>query len=423
MTETLVLLALLAQQPAPPAGTPPPPPTTRTPAAPEPPAAPERPAASEADFAAALAADQAAQQAAQPAPTTAPTATPTSAALMNPETSVILTGAAGVGRRPVAPVVTSAEDAAADSTSLQEVEVTFAADVDPYFKARLFLAIPHLEAVEVEEGYLITTSLPLNLQLKGGIFRSAFGRNNEQHLHVQDFARRPLTTAVLGFHGLKPAGAQLSVLLPLPWYVVLWAEGFTLTPRKASLAFGLEQFFELGRQWSLLFGLSGANLAEGAPGDDGHLHDLAARDVAEPVAPPRQSLAGADLYLKWLPVSETPTYFWLAFTAEYIATRNHGDQVLAGQNDWRGAGYAQLVAQVARRWRVGIRGDADGYPRTPFDLRAIVASASLTFLPTEFSRVRFTYQHQQVSNAPGLRNDYFFLQLEGTIGAHGAHPF
>ena len=117
------------------------------------------------------------------------------------------------------------------------------------------------------------------------------------------------------------------------------------------------------------------------------------------------------------------TYFWVAFTAEYIATRNHGDEVLAGQNDWRGAGYAQLVAQVARRWRVGVRGDADGYPRTPFDLRAIVASASLTFLPTEFSRVRFTYQHQEVAQAPGLRNDYFFLQLEGTIGAHGAHPF
>jgi hypothetical protein len=398
MIATLLLIALFAQEPP--------------------------PAASEADFAAALAADQAAQQAAQPAPATAPpSATPASAALMNPETSVILTGAAGLGRRPVAPVVTSAEDAAVDSTSLQEVEITFAADVDPYFKARLFLAIPHLEAVEVEEGYLITTSLPMNLQLKGGIFRSSFGRNNEQHLHVQDFARRPLTTAVLGFHGLKPAGAQLSVLVPLPWYVVLWAEGFALTPRKASSAFGLEQFFELGREWSLLFGLSGATLAEGAPGEDGHLHDVGALDVVEPMAPPRRSLAGADLYLKWLPVNETATYFWLAFTAEYIATRNHGDEVLAGQNDWRGAGYAQLVAQVARRWRVGIRGDADGYPRTPFDLRAIVASASLTFLPTEFSRVRFTYQHQEVSKAPGLRNDYFFLQLEGTIGAHGAHPF
>ena len=100
------------------------------------------------------------------------------------------------------------------------------------------------------------------------------------------------------------------------------------------------------------------------------------------MAPPRRSVAGADLYLKWLPVNETATYFWLAFTAEYIATRNHGDEVLAGQNDWRGAGYAQLVAQVARRWRVGVRGDADGYPRTPFDLRAIVASG-LADLPAD----------------------------------------
>ena len=403
MITTLFVIALLVQDPAP--------------------AAPEAPAASEADFAAALAADQAAQQEAQPATAApAPAAAPASAALMNPETSVILTGAAGVGRRNVAPVVTSGEDAAVDSTSLQEVEVTFAADVDPYFKARLFLAIPHLEGVEVEEGYLITTSLPANLQLKAGIFRSSFGRNNEQHLHTQDFARRPLTTSLLGHHGLSPAGAQLSVLVPLPWYVVLWAEGFALTPRKASAAFGLEQFFELGNEWSLLLGLSGATVAEGAAGEDGHMHDAAA-DVVEPALPPRRSLAGADLYLKWLPVNETNTYFWVAFTAEYIATRNHGTETLPGQNDWLGAGYAQLVAQVARRWRVGIRGDALGYPRTPFDLRTLYGSASLAFLPTEFSRVRFTYQHQEVSKAPGLRNDYFFLQLEGTIGAHGAHPF
>ena len=418
MTGTLFLLALLAQPPAPP-----PPAPEAPPATPAPPA-PEAPAASEADFAASLAADQAAQQAATP-PAATPAAPPASAALMNPEMSVILTGSAGVGRTAAPPVVNGAEDAAVDSTSLQEVEVTFAADVDPYFKARLFLAIPHLESVEVEEGYLITTSLPYNLQLKGGIFRSSFGRNNEQHLHVQDFARRPVTTDLLGPHGLTVAGAQASLLVPLPWYVVVWAEGFTMTPRKASSAFGLEQFFELGREWSLLFGLSGATLAEGPPGADGHMHDGGVTDAldVEPVAPPRRSLAGADLYLKWLPVNETASYVWVAFTAEYIATRNHGTEVLAGQNDWRGAGYAQLVAQVARRWRVGIRGDADGYPRTPFDLRALLASASLTFLPTEFSRVRFSYQHQEVSQAPGLRNDFFFLQLEGTIGAHGAHPF
>src|ERR1700693_349229 len=38
-------------------------------------------------------------------------------------------------------------------------------------------------------------SRPWNLQVKAGSFRSAFGRQNGQHLHVQDFTRRPLINA------------------------------------------------------------------------------------------------------------------------------------------------------------------------------------------------------------------------------------
>jgi hypothetical protein len=231
-------------------------------------------------------------------------------------------------------------------------------------------------------------------------------------------------TGQLGFHGLQPKGVQLSVLMPLPWYVVLWAEGFALTPRKASSAFGLDQFFELGPSWSVMLGLSGATLAEGAAAaGDGHVHALDPGADVVVMDPPRRSVLGADLYVKWLPVDTTATYRWVAFTAEYLASRAHEAGALVGLEQWSGASYAQLVAQVARRWRVGVRGDLVGYPRNSFDLRGLVGSVSLTFLPTEFSRVRFSYQRQHVSQAPSLTNDFFFLQLEGTIGAHGAHPF
>src|SRR5262249_27501204 len=106
---------------------------------------------------------------------------------------------------------------------------------------------------------------------------------------------------------------------------------------------------------------------------------------------------------------------WVSFTSEYVASRTDV------RSEWDGIGYAQIVAQVARRWRAGARLDLVGYPRATLD-RELTASASLAFLPSEFSRVRVTYAHD-ANLDKSLGNDSVFLQLEGTIGAHGAHPF
>ena len=67
-----------------------------------------------------------------------------------------------------------------------------AGSLDPFFTANVFLTIPNLGGLEVEEAYAMTTALPAGLQLKAGVFRSAAGRQNEQHLHMQDFSLRPL---------------------------------------------------------------------------------------------------------------------------------------------------------------------------------------------------------------------------------------
>ena len=105
------------------------------------------------------------------------------------------------------------------------------AAIDPYLDGAIFLAIPNLEGIEVEEGYLVTTSLPANLQIKAGTFRSHVGRNNGQHLHPQNFTRRPLMGPLLfGVDGFRGPGAQLSVLLPLPWFATLFAEAFSIGP-------------------------------------------------------------------------------------------------------------------------------------------------------------------------------------------------
>src|SRR5215831_7263436 len=73
--------------------------------------------------------------------------------------------------------------------------------------------------VEVEEAFMQTTSLPLNLQVKAGQFFSAFGRINPTHPHTWDFVDYPIVAGkFLGPDGLRGVGAQISWIIPVPWY-------------------------------------------------------------------------------------------------------------------------------------------------------------------------------------------------------------
>src|SRR5437870_4138831 len=153
---------------------------------------------------------------------------------LNPDISAILDADMGWQRR--APQFLNGDDPNlhGDTThalgfTAQEVELALSAIVDPYFKGEVYLTIPNLEGIEVEEAFATTTSLPWNLQVKGGSFRSAFGRQNGQHLHIQDFTRRPLINAAfLGDDGLRGPGLQISWLAPLPFYLTLYGEAFSL---------------------------------------------------------------------------------------------------------------------------------------------------------------------------------------------------
>ena len=74
--------------------------------------------------------------------------------------------------------------------NIDSAELVLFAPVDPYFN--LYATIPVTEdGVELEEAYFVTTSLPYGFQLKGGKFKSGFGRINSQHPHAWDFADHP----------------------------------------------------------------------------------------------------------------------------------------------------------------------------------------------------------------------------------------
>jgi hypothetical protein len=353
---------------------------------------------------------------------------PASAGVLNPDMSVIVDGSFGYyGRYPAdfqsIRIPPSGDDPTnlKEGFTLQEVELAFQAAIDPYFEGAAFLTIPNLDGIEVEEAYLLTTALPANLQIKAGSFRSQVGRNNTQHLHLQHFTRRPLMTPLLfGADGLRAPGVQVSLLLPaLPWFATLYAEAFTVPApdagtvatfggggrRPADLTYTavLEQFWSPSEATSLLLGL---NFATGV--------------ASECALPPcgdgrRDYLYGADLFFKWRRPDVTGERFSLIWSTEYFA------RTITDGGPTEAALYTEPVVQLAKRWFIGGRFDLTGVPSGIYVPRRYGTAASITFAPTEFSRLRL--YGQELWGPGATATTVGFLQTEFSMGAHGAHPF
>jgi hypothetical protein len=354
---------------------------------------------------------------------------PTGSGLMNPDVSVIFDGVAGAANRPRAssagddPDFTGPAGKRTVGFAVQEVEVGFQSTVDPYFSANVFLTIPNLQGIEVEEAYAVTSSLPAGLQVKAGVFRSAAGRQNEQHLHMQDFSLRPLVNqAYLGSDGLRSPGAQLSWLVPLPFFLRMSGEILSVAPgagpsfgggmrSSPSLLGNVKTFVPLGESWSVFLGGTVAT---------GHAPSVGLVPGAELSANgPRTLLAGGDLYLKYMPPNRVASYFTMALQTEYFWRRTWADGASPMAAD---AGfYAQLVAQLSRRWHLGGRFDQLGLPASERQPKGDRISAMAMFTPSEFSRLRLAGQREKVDSGGPVYEA--LLLLEFSIGAHGAHPF
>src|SRR5687768_2003423 len=92
--------------------------------------------------------------------------------------------------------------------SVQGVEATFSGAIDPYFRATanvLFSVDSAGESfLELEEAFMETISLPADLHLRGGQYRTEFGRHNELHPHGWGFVDTPLVNGrFFGPDGLR----------------------------------------------------------------------------------------------------------------------------------------------------------------------------------------------------------------------------
>ena len=333
----------------------------------------------------------------------------------------------------------------------RNIELAFDGAVDPYFEgfANIVFKLDNDNEteVEVEEAFMQTTSLPYNLQLKGGQFFAAFGRLNPTHPHTWDFADTPLVNGLfLGPDGLRGVGAQGSWTLPLPWYSQLivasqngrGSTGFSFrnpgdngmffdritTDREAR---GLQDFvwiprFEnsvnLSDTQTVLAGVSGAFGSN------------------ETGANSRTQIYGADLLYKWKSSHAEGGFPFVKWQTEFMYRRfqaGHGADdsfpVAETFHDW--GLYSQVLWGFKKGWVAGIRGDYVDMQNSQFtdDLDRQSRwrlSANLTWYPTEFSKIRLQYNQDFLEEnffLSGRQVESVFLQWEFILGAHGAHKF
>ena len=323
------------------------------------------------------------------------------------------------------PLQTGGHDPDHNGFTLRQVELALGASVDPF--ARLDANLVFKEGVEVEEVFATTLGLPWNLQARVGEFFTHFGRINEQHPHAWRFVDQPLVNGkLLGEDNHHGKGVELSWLAPLPWALTLYGTvqepgepccSVSYSPSEESVATvrspgdlvyeaALEQFFALGDDLSLLWGLSTQAGPAQYLGEGG-----------------RAELQGTDLLLRYQP-SDAPSRWSLELQVEaMLRTRHEPGTFLVDQG-----GYGQLVWRINPEWETGARYEIvhgledDAFDETGLGPMVQRGAAQLTYYPSHFSRLR-------LQGSVGDRNDgsppvwALVADLEFTIGAHAAHAY
>ena len=333
----------------------------------------------------------------------------------------------------------------------RNIELAFDGAVDPYFEgfANIVFKLDNDNNtdVEVEEAFLQTTSLPFNLQLKGGQFFSAFGRINPTHPHTWDFADYPIVAGkFLGPDGLRGVGAQISWIVPVPWYsqLILGVQngrggtGYSFRNPGDNGVFydrlttdremrGLEDFVWIPR-WENSVDLSPTQVVlagvSGAFGSN------------ETGGTSRTQIYGADLLYKWKSANAEGGFPFVKWQSEFMYRRfeagrgiNQSFPVAETFDDW--GLYSQVLWGFKKGWVAGVRGDyydaEDSKFTSDIDRQSRSRiSANLTWYPTEFSKIRLQYNHDFLDETfflAGRDVDSVFLQFEFILGAHGAHKF
>ena len=335
--------------------------------------------------------------------------------------------------------------------SLRNAELALDGAVDPYFKGFanivLFTDADEETAIELEEAYALSSSLPGGLQVKAGRFFAEFGRMNNQHPHSWAFVDQPLVlNRMFGEDGLRQNGLRLSWLAPTEHYTEFMLgvfngqggdalsfrntgttgdDGIDRLYGRATIARNLNNAgdflfvprlassFDLSDSQTLVLGASAA-LGPNDTGDD-----------------TRTVIYGVDSFWKWKPANAGGGWPFVTWQTEVIGRNfeagadTSADLPAETLHDW--GAYSQIQWGFVRCWALGLRGEYitrdksisdEATAQRPTEERV---SPNITWYTTEFSKLRLQYNHQWCENDKD--GDALWLQFEFMLGAHAAHKF
>ena len=319
---------------------------------------------------------------------------------LNPDISVIGDFISVAGHNPVQP---------SPSLQMHESEVGFQAILDPYARGDFFLSFGE-EGVNLEEGYITFTALQAGFVARVGKMRSAFGKVNTLHNHVLPWVDRPLVTNNLvgGEDGIDDAGVSVQRILPAPKGIFLEATGQMFrgdsadvfkasTKSDVSAVAHLRGYKDITESTNLDLGVSYAR---------GH-NDLGTGFLTQ--------LYGVDATLRWKPLRRAIYHSFIG-RGEFIWSQR---QQLPSEQRAFGF-YTSADYQLGRRWFLGGRYDYSDRSR----LASLIdkgGSVVLTYWPSEFSQIRGQYRFTHY--AENIDAHELLMQVQFSLGAHGAHPF
>lgn len=305
---------------------------------------------------------------------------------------------------------------------LQEAEMQFASDVDPYWrfvgtfslsqevdKDKQAQTPPVYESkyvFEPEEAYAESLDFS-RVTVRVGKFKAALGKHNQLHTHAYPFIDAPLQNRVLaGDEGLNDVGVSVATLLPFSWFSEIMLQGFSgqggeldyFKPTSANNSVGL---LHLKNLWDLSDTLTAELGVTGASGGNSFGSST--------------NFYGADLTFKWRESLEKA----LVWSTEFLR------RDLSASANETGQGVASwLQFQPARRWWFEARGEylevrnASLATGAPFQRKQSLVAA---FDPSEFSEIRLQLDH--LSDDKAVDENRGLLQFNYTIGAHPAHAY
>jgi hypothetical protein len=240
--------------------------------------------------------------------------------------------------------------------------------------------------------------------------RSAFGKVNTLHNHVLPWVDRPLVTNNLvgGEDGIDDAGISVQRILPAPKGIFLEATGQLFrgdsadvfkasTKSDVSAVAHLRGYKDISESTNLDLGVSYAR---------GH-NDLGTGFLTQ--------LYGIDATLRWKPLRRAIYHSFIG-RSEFIWSQR---QQLPSEQRAFGF-YTSADYQLGRRWFLGGRYDYSDRSRQA-SLTDKGGSVVLTYWPSEFSQIRGQYRFTHY--AGNMDAHELLMQVQFSLGAHGAHPF